>query len=107
MPPYRTQRTAPYRLTPDDRHRQTADAVTLVAAILAGTTALPGAACTTQPAVFDIDGGNPKKAATLCARCPAKPRCAQWAATLPPGHASGVIAGQIHRPRRYTKKVLA
>ena len=107
MPPYRTQRTAPYRLTPDDRHRQTADAVTLVAAILAGTTALPGAACTSRPNLFDHDTGDPKQAASLCNRCPAKSRCADWAATLPPGHASGVIAGQIHRPRRYTKKVLA
>ena len=103
----RTRWVSPYRLTPDDRHRQTADAVTLVAAILAGTTPLPGAACTKRPEIFDHDTGDPKQAATLCNRCPAKNRCAEWAATLPPGHATGVIAGQIHRPKKYTKKVLA
>jgi len=97
MPPYQNRRTPPHKPTPAERHRHTTDAVTLLAAILTGSTPLPGAACTTQPEVFDLDGCNPTQAATLCNRCPARSRCTDWAATLRPGHASGVIAGKIHR----------
>ena len=96
MPPSRNIRTPLHRPNPAELHRQNTDAVTLIAEILAGTTPLPGAACTTRPEIFDLDG-DPKQAAALCAQCTAADRCTQWAAALPPGHVTGVIAGQLHR----------
>ena len=44
-----------------------------------------------------------KRAKEICASCPALDACRSWVASLPTGHVSGVIAGEIHKPM-YLKK---
>ncbi len=82
-----------------------ADIVTLLAAVLTDSTKLPGAACTTAPELFAFDADDQlhAEAVQICASCPALDACRSWVASLPTGHVSGVIAGEIHKPM-YLKK---
>lgn len=68
-----------------------------IAAILTGVPRLPGALCRRRPELFDArDDDSARQAAELCARCPARQPCADWADTLKHNEAYGVLAGQ-HR----------
>ena len=78
--------------------------VALVAEILKGTAPLHGAACTADPALFDLDVhaetlGYPDEAARwaavqrVCISCPARGRCWAWSSELTAARqASGPVA---------------
>lgn len=61
--------------------------------------ALPGARCRGRADEFDGDDGpdgeRTRRAAALCARCPALTACAEWAARQPENSLEGVIAGRL------------
>lgn len=79
---------------------------------LAGTPLLPGARCTNQAPLFDldIDGETPEQQHTRhtyaineCHACPALDACRAWAPTE--HQLFGVVAGEVHTaPRRFTYK---
>ncbi|TWS20638.1 hypothetical protein FK529_04660 [Tsukamurella asaccharolytica] len=82
-----------------------------LAAILAGTPKLDGAACDRQHALFDAArpgeapddvGYRHGAAATICqTRCPALEDCTRWLDSLPARHRPhGVVAGRIPEPAR-------
>ncbi|MCV7285354.1 WhiB family transcriptional regulator [Mycolicibacterium wolinskyi] len=67
--------------------------IDLVAAIVRGTPALPGALCRGQADLFDAQWSSTASAAAeLCHMCPDLAPCRQWAATERNLH--GVIAGR-------------
>jgi WhiB family redox-sensing transcriptional regulator len=77
----------------------------LLAAMLVGAPALPGARCRGRGHLFDPPGpgehpdavqARHHQAVQLCNGCPSLTRCADWLDTLPPRQRPrGVIAGRI------------
>lgn len=72
--------------------------IALMAAILAGSENLAGAACTTDPAAHDKErwAGETRSeslrladAVEHCQRCPARQRCLTWASRQPRGRITG------------------
>jgi len=85
-----------------------ADAFTLLAEVLALSARLPGAACASQPDLFNpgVDAVQRRLAVGICTtKCPCLTECRAWAATVPPGHVSGTVAGQYRPPPHHPRKV--
>lgn len=83
-------------------------AVRLLAAILAGIPALPGAACRDRWELFDASTSGHHEAAeaavAICARCPVLTTCQAWAAhDYPQKRPAGVLAG-VYTPPAKTRK---
>jgi hypothetical protein len=79
--------------------------VELLAAILAGVPALPGAACRGHAGLFDAaadgDRDAAQEAAEICRRCPVLEACAQWIARAHPQRPPpGVWAGRYQSTRQ-------
>jgi hypothetical protein len=69
----------------------------LIIAVLRDVPKLSGALCPRYPARL-FDGGDDRSVAlalSVCRRCPAQPRCAEWLARQPEGTVRGVIAGHL------------
>ena len=78
------------------------DSISLLAAVLERTPALPEAACRSKPHIFDGDQDDDHtEAINLCRQCPARQACERWAASVPPGFVTGVVAG-VYRPAPHT-----
>jgi hypothetical protein len=75
--------------------------VELLAEILRGTPRLAEAACTDHPAdKFDAtEPVDAVEALEICAVCPCLEVCRKWAESQARGRLSGVVAGEIYRPR--------
>ncbi|MCG7583676.1 hypothetical protein [Mycolicibacterium sp. OfavD-34-C] len=71
--------------------------VGLIAEILRGVPALPGAACIRKAGVFS-DPRRVGEAKAVCAGCGALEACRVWAATQP--GLVGVVAGKLHGAAR-------
>lgn len=74
----------------------------MLIAILTGTADLHGALCATlPPSMFDSDAAleDQTLAAKTCLECPARERCARWAADSDDQLVSGVLGGQLHPHR--------
>jgi hypothetical protein len=78
--------------------------VDLLERILSGVPLMEGAACVSDPAMFDeADPGHSnadvrrmEAAARVCRRCPVLAECGAWAASLPASRRpAGVLAGQL------------
>ncbi|WP_197696053.1 helix-turn-helix domain-containing protein [Mycobacterium sp. E1715] len=79
-----------------------------LAAALARSPDLAGAACAGRSSLFDLQPGwsperekRERQALALCAECPALAGCRAWFAGLRAGEKpQGVIAGELRRPKR-------
>jgi hypothetical protein len=82
------------------KHKPEFDVVDLLAEILRGAPALPGAACVGRPGLFEGNTEQDRRqAAELCnTRCPTAnfDRCRAWAETAPHNSLHGVVAGRWH-----------
>jgi hypothetical protein len=80
------------------KQKTNADVVDLLAAILHGAPALPGAACVGRAELFDgTDPASTETAINLCRyRCTALAACERAANAAPHNSVSGVLAGRLH-----------
>lgn len=76
------------------------DSTTLLISILGDTPKLAGAECVSEPDLWDVDADKEQHqiAIARCLECPVYAACLQWVDSLPEGHASGVIAGELRKP---------
>lgn len=86
--------------------------VAILAAILAGTPRLPGAACRDHVGLYDAaaDGGRDaaQEAVDICRRCPVLDACERWAErAYPQKKPAGVLAGQFAPPTNTRKARIA
>jgi hypothetical protein len=79
------------------RKPQASGVVGLLVEILRGSVKLPGAACVSDPQMFDGDDANATEGALArCGTCPCLQECREWASSFAVGRLSGVVAGEVY-----------